>query len=140
MEILAWFVVNVIGRINTKTRLYGLGILQNNQVICGLCDMFEESYGHLFFQCEFAWFLWCHWLKEWNVSWMSPLELKCFFESWMGILIRGQRKKVWWRAFFVNIWTIWRCRNKCVFEGKITSKEEAKELVMFWHKQWSENG
>ena len=78
VEIFAWFVL--IGRVNTKTRLHRLGIIQGDQVCCVLCSKEEESMEHLFFNCEFAWKLWSYWLKKWNVCWVSPKDQKSFYE------------------------------------------------------------
>ena len=127
----------VIDRINTKARLQKLGILQQNQITCCLCNKFEETSSHLFFSCQFAWYLRCHWLKEWKTSWVISAEQKSFFESWMMLPIRRQRRKAWWRAFFVTIWKRWRCRDSYIFYKKVIGKQEALNLALFWHKEWS---
>lgn len=41
-------------------------------------------------------------------------------------------------AFFVTISTIWKCRNKAIFEKKEITKEEAIQQAMFWLEQWIE--
>ena len=137
VEILTWFVL--LGRVNTKSRLHRLGILAQDQSLCTFCGFFAENHEHLFFSCEYAWFLWCFWLKKWGVSWVFPFDQKCCFESWMEIKMRGPRKKGWWVAFFVVLWTIWRCRNLIIFEKKNISKEEALEMAKFWFNQWSDD-
>ena len=60
VEIFAWFVI--IGSLNTKDKLYKFGIIQQDQVLCTLCNNLVESNGHLFFTCDYAWYLWCYWL------------------------------------------------------------------------------
>ena len=98
VEILTWFVL--LGRVNTKDRLNRLGIIPQDQINCSLCKNYVENQDHLFYSCEYAWYLWCFWLKKWNISWVFPVDQKSNFESWMQIKLRGPRKKGWWIAFF----------------------------------------
>ena len=93
VEIFAWFVL--IGKINMKDRLLKFGIIQQNQSQCSLCNRYEEDYMHLFFSCEFARYLWCFWLQQWSIHWVFPVDQKSFFESWMGMNLRGVKRKRW---------------------------------------------
>ena len=122
VEIFAWFIL--IGRLNTKDRLHNFGIIPRNQLMCCMCNKEHESIEHLFFSCDFAWHLWWFWLMKWNVFWVSPNNQKLFFEVWMGVKLRKESKKHWYIAFFVVIWTIWRCRNICIFENKVIRQQE----------------
>ena len=36
-------------------------------------------------------------------------------------------RKVWWIAFYVIIWPIWKSRNRCIFDNKVITKEEISE-------------
>ena len=99
VEILTWFVL--LGKVNTKTRLHRLGVLPQDQIVCTLYNNCAESHEHLFYSYEYAWFLWCFWLKKWNINWVFPLDPKSCFESWMEINLRGPRKKGWWVSFFL---------------------------------------
>ena len=62
VEILTWFML--LGRVNTKDRLHRLGILPQEQIKCTFCNNHVENQEHLFYSCEYAWFLWCFWLKK----------------------------------------------------------------------------
>ena len=91
VEILTWFVL--LGRVNTKAKLNRLGILPQDQINCTFCSNYVENHEHLFYSCEYAWYLWCFCLQKWNINWVFPLDQKNCFESWMGIKLRGPRKK-----------------------------------------------
>ena len=97
-ELLTWFVL--IGWLHTKDRLHRAGILYQDQIMCSLCKKHVGSIEHLFFSCEFADFLWCQWLRKWNMNWATPKDPPNFFESWMDGRVSKNCRKAWWIFFF----------------------------------------
>ena len=83
VEMLVWFVV--LGKLNTKDRLAGLNIINNDDVCCVLCNDHEESIEHLFFSYKYAWQLWCSCFNKWMVSWVMLGDAKTAFESWIEL-------------------------------------------------------
>ena len=55
----------------------------------------------------------------------------------MEVKIYGSKKKQWMTAFFMAMWTIWKCRNNAILEEKEISKEEASQFADFWLEQWT---
>ncbi|KAL4276601.1 hypothetical protein AHAS_Ahas20G0223500 [Arachis hypogaea] len=53
VELLVWFAL--VGRVNTKERLCRLGIVNNEDNMCALCNTNVENVHHLFLACEFSW-------------------------------------------------------------------------------------
>lgn len=52
IEIFVLFVM--LGGINTKMRLHHLGIIQDSNLYCPLCNSSQEDISHLFLHCEFS--------------------------------------------------------------------------------------
>ena len=52
VELMVSFVL--IGRLNTKDRLHSKGIIQQDQLVCCLCNKEVKSQEDLFFPCEYA--------------------------------------------------------------------------------------
>ena len=100
--------------------------------MCSLCNNHDECLE--LFSCEFAGFLWCQCLRKWNVNWAAPKDTMQFFESWLEIVLRRDSRKAWWIAFFVVIWTVWKCLNKCTFEQKVITKKEALGMAGSYFK------
>ncbi|XP_072076260.1 uncharacterized protein [Arachis hypogaea] len=57
VELFVWFVL--IRRVNTKERLSRLGVVNQEDVTCVLCNQGVEYGHHLFLGCEFSWQVWC---------------------------------------------------------------------------------
>ncbi|XP_029152456.1 uncharacterized protein [Arachis hypogaea] len=53
VELFIWFVLT--GRVNTKERLNRLGVVNQEDVACVLCNKGVEFGHHLFLACEFSW-------------------------------------------------------------------------------------
>ena len=67
----AWRVLE--NKIATRANLERRGVLVGNPLCC-LCGKEEESYRHLFFDCRFAWRVWCLCLKWLGVAFVSHID------------------------------------------------------------------
>ena len=140
VEIFVWLVCQ--GKLNTRAKLAKLQIINPSQDLCPLCNEKSESVDHLFIHCSFSWQVWSWWLSLWNVSWSPPATVKNIFEQWA---IQGWDpffKKVWWAAFYIIIWSIWKERNARIFNNISSSVEKTADLILlrlgWWIKGWGD--
>ncbi|XP_072087364.1 uncharacterized protein [Arachis hypogaea] len=116
VELFSWFVL--VERVNTKERLYKLGVIDQHDNLCVLCCKSVESAAHLFIGCEITWQVWCAWLFALGRIWTMPGTLKQHFESWTNASSRKNERRRWLIRFFAVIWAIWLERNGRVFNNK----------------------
>lgn len=128
IEIFSWFAL--LGKLNTRTKLAKLGMITLAEDKCTLCGEANECCDHLLLHCPFSWNLWQWWMNIWGISWAFPSKIRSSYEQWQfprgGILF----KKVWKASFFVIMWTIWKERNMRIFDNKLSSREEVRDLVL----------
>lgn len=140
IEIFVWFVL--LGRLNTKEKLWRLGIVPESEKNCVLCNIHPESVNHLFMGCTVASELWLWWLSIWGVSWVFPSTLKSLHNQWHAPFRGSIIKKSWQAIFFIILWTIWKERNGRIFENKECSMSQLKDLILlrlsWWLKGWGD--
>ncbi|KAM2152029.1 hypothetical protein ACFX1R_046399 [Malus domestica] len=102
--------------------------------ICGVCNKFDESENHLFFQCDFSHRFWFG----------SPLHINShelagadFLESWDKLCNRiknteGNEEIL--QEFAFGLWRLWKNRNEVVFNGVY---RQHLEVMMLWRKNIS---
>ncbi|KAL4299736.1 hypothetical protein AHAS_Ahas17G0130700 [Arachis hypogaea] len=100
IELFTWFVL--VGRVNTKDRLSRLGIIERSDNVCVMCSKEIESVQHLFVTCEYAWQVWCAWIRHMGHVWSIPGSIKEHFESWRTMTLRKDVRKIWLVGFFQN--------------------------------------
>ncbi|XP_072081167.1 uncharacterized protein [Arachis hypogaea] len=113
VELFAWFVLT--GRVNTKERLTRLGILNQDDKSCVLCNKDVEQVHHLFLGCDFTWQVWNAWISVFGRLWSLPGSMKDHFLSWTEELRRKEDRKQRLRCFCAIIWNIWMKGNKRIF-------------------------
>lgn len=140
IEFFAWLACH--GKLNTRSKLAKLHIIPPSHDLCPLCNEKSESVNHLLLHCNYAWRVWCWWMKLWDVTWASPPSLKAHLQIWS---IHGRDpffKKVWWAVFFIIIWSIWKERNARIFQQVVCSIEKTCEMILlrlgWWIKGWGE--
>ena len=66
-----------------------------------------------------------------------------FFKAWEGAPFRGFEKKLWTSLIYVVLWTIWRIKNKVIFEHYMPTSELEIQLIKtrlgFWAKGWCQD-
>ena len=141
IEIFVWFVL--LGRLNTKEKLWRLGIIQDSEKNCVLCNNHSESIHHLFLGCSVALELWLWWLNIWGISWVFPPSLTMLHQQWHAPFKGSLIKKSWQAIFFIILWSIWKERNERIFENKACSSSQLKDLIIlrlsWWLKGWGES-
>ncbi|KAL4393487.1 hypothetical protein AHAS_Ahas02G0056900 [Arachis hypogaea] len=121
VELFIWFILT--GRVNMKERLSRLGVVNQEDVVCVLCNESVESGYHLFLGCEF--------------SWQScPRMLKEHFQSWTELSTSKQERKRWMVSFCTIIWNIWLERNRRIFQNKEKGADDIIYQSSMNYKEW----
>ena len=76
-------------------------------------------------------------LNWFGISWSIPNSLKLHFESWVEAKLSGKKKKYWMSVFFAVLWTVWRSRNKIIFEKQLVNETDLVAQVKFYGRYWS---
>lgn len=140
IEIFMWLAL--LGRINTKSKLAGIGIIPQEDSLCVLCQAELETHNHLLLHCEFSQKIWSWWLQTWNLSWVFPLNLRDAFTQW-NIKDKGKFfKKIWVAIFFIITWSIWKERNARLFNKISLSFPQIQDLILtrlgWWIRGWGD--
>ena len=116
------------GKVLTLDQLKKRGRALANR--CFLCGEGEETIDHLLLHCSKAKILWDLLLAIFGFSWVFPLFVKESLLTWHGSFVGKRRKKAWMTAPLCIFWTIWRERNRLVFEDVIISINRMKSTVL----------
>lgn len=140
IEVFVWLAL--MGKINTRSKLAGIGIINAENNLCPLCLMEPETSDHLLLHCSVSSKLWSWWLNLWQVKWVFPSSLREAFTQWYWPKKVSFFSKVWSTIFFIMLWSIWKERNKRVFSNTASSIKDMKELVLlrlgWWISGWKE--
>ncbi|XP_016164945.1 uncharacterized protein LOC107607510 [Arachis ipaensis] len=134
VELFIWFVLT--GRVNTKERLSRLGVVNQEDVVCVLCNNGVEFGHHLFLACDFSWQVWCAWLSFVGRQWSCSGTLKEHFQSWTELPNSKQERKRWMVSFCAIIWNIWLERNMRIFQNKRKGVDNIIHQSFMNFKEW----
>ena len=138
VELLVWFIL--LERLNTKDRLRKFKCIPEENSLCTLCLEDNESISHLFFSCPVAWRLWFNCMQWWNISFCYPSKPVDFFSAWIGAPFKGFDKTLWISMMYVVLWSIWKIRNRIIFDDVSPNWEiEIQQLKIrlgYWVKDW----
>ncbi|KAF5807368.1 putative reverse transcriptase zinc-binding domain-containing protein [Helianthus annuus] len=127
----------LLDRISTAYNLYKRGII-HQMVDCKLCGDSPETTDHMVTSCYIASVVWQRvgaWCKLPPIFLFSTKDVMEIHTQAGGT---DQRKKTINVILMVSLWSIWKARNKAIFEdeqvepGKITG--EMKSLSILWVK------
>lgn len=106
--------------------------------MCPFCVQHEESAGHLLLLCKFAWSIWTHMLRWWEMSWVCPPTLYELICWWFCNNFKNVEKGCWEICFYAILWSTWLERNHIIFKQKTVDLdkivEEIKTKVAIWTK------
>jgi len=110
----AWRVMEnkIANRVNLERR----GVLLESSLCC-LCGKEEESYHHLFFDCNFAWRVWCFYFKWLGVSFVSHNDLKSNFAQFRMNTSSDLINEVWNTIWVGVVGEIWNHINFYYFQS-----------------------
>jgi hypothetical protein len=104
-----------------------------------LCDQEEENIDHVLLSCVFTRQFWFSFLQRVNLQELAPqLENISFMEWWRRIDEEslGSVQKSCNSLIILVAWTLWKHRNRCVFDGIAPSLtatiSQAKEEKRTW--------
>jgi hypothetical protein len=87
---------------------------------CPLCDQMEETMNHLLVSCVFSRQFWFNLLRQVQLQDLTPQPDNNSFMEWWGNLnnqVTGPTKKGLNSIIILCAWTIWKHRNRCIFNG-----------------------
>jgi len=117
-------------RVNLERR----GVSVENSLCC-LCGKEEESYRHLFFDCSFAWRVWCLCFKWLGVSFVFHINPKSNFDQFRLSWSSDSVNVVWNTIWVGMVSELWNHRNFIIFKRGVA---EAFEVFVFVQvKVWS---
>lgn len=137
VELHVWFVLQQ--KLNTRSRLKRLNLIQVNEAYCPFC-VNEETINHLFLHCNFTWKIWSECMLRWGIQMPITDTLEEWLECWKGVVKGDFQSKLWTSLFFVVVWSMWYQRNKVVFEKEQIDWNYLHYLINlrlgFWLKGW----
>jgi hypothetical protein len=87
---------------------------------CLLCDQEEETIDHIMLSFVFARQFWFNWLQQVHLQMLTPQpDVSSFLEWWREANERAPGQiKAWLNSLVIlGAWTLWKHRNRCVFDG-----------------------
>nr|XP_025662026.1 uncharacterized protein LOC112757684 [Arachis hypogaea] len=134
VELFVWFVL--VGKVNTKEPLSRLGVIDQDDKRCVLCNKEDELIHHLFLGCDFAWQVWSAWISAFGRPWAFLELLKDHFLSWTDEPRRKEDRKQHLRCFCAIIWHIWLERNRRLFQNEGKGVEEIITMAALSCDEW----
>lgn len=122
---LAW-----LGKVKTSSYLQRIGILDKAaNVSCVFCQNEVESVNHILLFCPFVWLLWSQIMKWWGVQWVMPNSVEGLLQWWSFCKMKKLEKVIWKVVPLAVLWSTWKHRNDCVFNGSQPNLEDLCEVV-----------
>ncbi|GKC44383.1 RNA-directed DNA polymerase, eukaryota, partial [Tanacetum coccineum] len=118
-------------RVNLVRR--GISIESSIYPVCFSC---EEDINHILFRCDLAQLVLRRICRWWDLDlngWSSFQE----WQSWLlSIRLSSKVKSLLEGVFFVAWWSIWRFRNRSIFEGNRPRRSEVFDDIVFCAFNW----
>ncbi|GJM93458.1 hypothetical protein PR202_ga10016 [Eleusine coracana subsp. coracana] len=103
-----------MGRCLTADRLARRGL--DHPECCPFCDQHDEDFNHILVQCVIAWEVWFNVLRRVGLQHLSP-DRHDKLTAWRRrSLQQVQREKRKGLNTLIIFWSLWKHRNRCVFD------------------------
>ncbi|KAL4571402.1 hypothetical protein LXL04_018161 [Taraxacum kok-saghyz] len=113
--------------------------LELNSLLCPICGEKVEDMEHLFFTCSFASEITDKVVRCWGLSTFSFPSLQGW-KGWLdGVRLRKKLKEVLEGVFFVTWWSIWKFRNKLLFDSVLPRKSLIYDDIVSSSYMWCSN-
>lgn len=125
------------GRVKTTDLLQRFRVLSYSmENLCPFCKSQAESMEHIFLLCPEVWKVWSNLLQLWGFSWVTPASVEGVLQWWLGTIFKKTMLKVWRLVPVAMLWSVWRLRNDCIFNGCQYILDELCERVKVRVGMW----
>jgi len=124
--LIAWRLME--NKLATRVNLSRRGVLVVNS-LCSFCGKEEETCRHLFFDCSFAWQVWCKCFRWLGVLVVSHIEPKNNFDQFRMSLASEKVNSDWNITWVGVVSEIWNHRNNFIFKRGVADASEVFSLV-----------
>ena len=100
------------------------------QCRCSLCKEAKETIEHLLIHYPKTWSLWTTLFNVAGWGWVCPFSANDLFLGWPSLPWGKKESKLWRAVLLCLMWTIWKERNKVVFEDDCFSYNKMKSYVV----------
>ena len=123
------------GKVLTFDQLKRRGMTLVNR--CFMCKEDEENIDHLLIHCKSAKMLWNLFLSIVGTSWVFLQSVLHTLLAWQGAAVGKKRKRICLAAPICLFWTLWRARNRLVFENEGTTDQKIKANFVYNLWAWA---
>ncbi|WKA03436.1 hypothetical protein VitviT2T_021543 [Vitis vinifera] len=125
------------GKVLTQDQLKRRGWILANR--CFLCCDEEETINHILIHCPKARVLWNLVFSLFGVNWVLPLTVRDTLLGWSASFVDKKRGKTWRAAPLSLFWTVWKERNRIVFDNEALSIQRLKNSFVCNIFSWSKS-
>ncbi|GMP86349.1 hypothetical protein CsSME_00039152 [Camellia sinensis var. sinensis] len=126
-----------LGKIKTSSFLHRIGILTGNvNLDCVFCHNEIETVEHILLYYPFVWLLWSNIVRWWGLQWVLPGSVNGLLNWWDGCRLKKLEKKIWKVLSLAVLWSTWKHRNDCIFNGSQPNLEDLCEIVKVRVAMW----
>jgi len=106
---------------------------------CPLCDQVAETIDHLLVECVFSRQVWFSVLQHFSLQVLVPQTNSSFFDWWEAAISRvdSQVQKGLNTIIILVAWSIWKHRNRCIFDGVVPDVSCVVSVCKEELRQWS---
>ena len=122
-------------KVLTQDQLKRRGWILANR--CCLCCAEEESINHILVHCSKTKILWDLVFSLFGVNWVLPFSVKDTLLSWYVSFKDNNHRKVWRAAPLCLFWTVWKERNRIVFDNGALSSQRLKNSFVCNLLSWA---
>ena len=124
-------------KVLTQDQLKRRGWILANR--CCLCCVEEETINHILVHCSKAKILWDLVFSLFGVNWVLPFTVRDTLLSWYVSFKNKKYRKVWWAVSLCLFWTVWKERNRIVFDNEVLSIQRLKNFCVCNLLSWAKS-
>lgn len=138
VQFLGWLIWK--GRVKTTDFLQSIGVLSSSSSnVCPFCKDQPESLNHIFLLCSGIWESWTELLLWWDLKWATPASILDLLHWWLGFKCKKIIMKLWNLVPLAMLWSIWKIRNDCIFNGSQPNLKDLSVTVKWRVAMWAKS-
>ena len=126
-----------LGKVLTQDQLKRRGWNLANK--CVLCCAKEETINHILVHCSKMRVLWDLVFSLFGVNWVLPLTVRDTLLGWFASFVDKKCGKTWREAPLCLFWTVWKERNRIVFDNEVLSIQRMKNSFVCNFFSWAKS-